>query len=690
MSSKRTADITSEQINQMVSEGYELLSHDLNRARVCAEKANDYATNSNDNIGIAGSLILLGICDNISGVYASAIQRIQQGIDLGKVCRNPNLLAKGFHALGNTFARTGDLESALEAYLQGIEQTRLGNGDYERTLLNNISVVYSKTNRLSQALNILLEAKELEEENTSFYGFLLANIAEVYFKMGELSLAEQSMLAAEKVFAKSPLNIQHHIQLYKIKGKIASYQNQDEGALIAFGQATELCERLGDKFRLCSIGFEIGRHYMSNGQYDLAVESLKRAQLIGEAISSDVELRDIAMSLGQCYENLAQYQEALCETKRYHHLYQKINTKTLESLFLSKTVMFEVEQARKEAEIQRLKNEEVHLIGKIGQIITATLDINMVLSLIYKHIHSIVEVDAFGVCTVNHKDQMIEFKMMIENGKKVPLHRVPMDDPLSIAARCIRERQMIHLQDLDLLDRVQGAKGARMLSVIFFPLVVSDEIIGLLTLQSQRPNAYSEKALRLVESLGAYIGIALKNSMQSAELTKKSADLERLSQTDVLTNLYNRRYMMTRLDQQWAQSQLTKQAFHIAILDVDHFKHVNDQHGHHVGDSVLIEIANLMHRRLRKYDVVGRWGGEEFILLIPESDEALAFTVCEHLRQSFEKKRVMHHQKRIPVTVTIGLTKVTENDERVDDVIQRADRALYEGKNNGRNRLCVL
>lgn len=689
MPKNRISDIETEQIDQMILKGYDLLGLDLESAKDYAKTASVDALAINYSKGLSGSLILRGACEGSLGEYASAIQHIQKGMDIARENHSPDLLTKGFSALGNINYKLGNLEEALAAYQHGLEQTRLGSGDYEIILLNNTSVIYSKINQLDQSLKILLETMSLAEKGTEFYGFICANIAEVYYKMDDFPKAERYMLTAEEVLAKSTFNAQYHIQLYKIKGKIASYQKKEEQALLSLEAAVQLCEQLGDKYRLCNIGIEIGRHYMTTSKYELALESLKRAKLIGDSISADVELRDIAMLMADCFESLLDFKAALTETKRYHALYQKINTKSLENQLLIKTVTFEVEQAKKDAEIQRIINEEVNLIGQIGQKITATLDINLVLRLIYKHIQSIVEVDAFGVCTVNAHHQTIEFKMMIENGKKQPLHHVSLSDPSSLAARCIRDRKMLHLQDLSQSDTQNITKGKSMHSVIFFPLVVSDEIVGALTFQSLRANAYSDNALRLVESLGAYIGIAIKNSMQSADLAKKTLALERLSQTDVLTCLYNRRYMMTRLDALWSQWQRTGQTFYIAILDVDHFKRINDENGHHVGDTVLIKISKLMCRKLRKYDVVGRWGGEEFIMILPESDEAIAHMACERLRQSIEALRIMHDSKRIPVTATIGLAKATPHDDNIDAVIQRADHAMYEGKDRGRNCVCM-
>jgi diguanylate cyclase (GGDEF)-like protein len=166
-----------------------------------------------------------------------------------------------------------------------------------------------------------------------------------------------------------------------------------------------------------------------------------------------------------------------------------------------------------------------------------------------------------------------------------------------------------------------------------------------------------------------------------------TAELQRIATTDALTGLWNRRHLLERLEAETCRSNRNGRPLCLAILDVDHFKRVNDLHGHPAGDEVLRTLARLIRDSVRLSEVVGRMGGEEFAILMPETDRAQASLVCERLRE-----RVARSPVRLPsgadleVTLSTGIA-LMEGEEASDRLISRADAALYDAKAEGRN--CV-
>lgn len=168
-----------------------------------------------------------------------------------------------------------------------------------------------------------------------------------------------------------------------------------------------------------------------------------------------------------------------------------------------------------------------------------------------------------------------------------------------------------------------------------------------------------------------------------SERKKMEEQLYRLSITDPLTNVYNRRFFMQMLKQEIERTRRTGRAFSIVMLDLDHFKSINDRFGHAVGDLVLKTIAGVVSKRVRKTDILARWGGEEFIILLPETPVESAANLAEELRatlSSLTMQEVGH------VTASFGVAGYAPSDT-VDTVIMRADHTLYEAKAAGRN--CV-
>ena len=161
--------------------------------------------------------------------------------------------------------------------------------------------------------------------------------------------------------------------------------------------------------------------------------------------------------------------------------------------------------------------------------------------------------------------------------------------------------------------------------------------------------------------------------------------LEDLAATDELTGLYNRRHFLKRAEQELKRLRKGHQSG-LALIDLDHFKRVNDQHGHATGDRVLQSFARVAQSCLRDGDILARYGGEEFVLLLPSTDAEQFSACCERLREAFASEHaVSASQPYGPLSLSVGLTLLNEGDN-LDESLQRADEALYRAKHAGRNR----
>ncbi|PSJ44781.1 GGDEF domain-containing protein [Zobellella endophytica] len=164
---------------------------------------------------------------------------------------------------------------------------------------------------------------------------------------------------------------------------------------------------------------------------------------------------------------------------------------------------------------------------------------------------------------------------------------------------------------------------------------------------------------------------------------------ERLRQAalrDPLTGLANRRLLMARLQEEQERQRRTGEVFSLAMLDVDHFKRINDAFGHDAGDQVLCRMAGAIERQLRRYDLCARWGGEEFLILLPATPLAQARQMAERVMTAVREISLADIDEAIALTASIGLVQ-WRPDEGIDGTIQRADSALIQAKRNGRDRL---
>jgi diguanylate cyclase (GGDEF)-like protein len=190
------------------------------------------------------------------------------------------------------------------------------------------------------------------------------------------------------------------------------------------------------------------------------------------------------------------------------------------------------------------------------------------------------------------------------------------------------------------------------------------------------------------EELVARVNVHVKVKLLQDELRRKNARLEELSRTDALTKLVNRRHLMEVMELEFLRAERYRDALTFVMADIDHFKRLNDTHGHAVGDRALVTVADTLRASLRQHDIVGRYGGEEFAMLLPNTPLEGAWTVAERCREEVERQVIETPSGEIRVTLSLGIAAVP--DDRVDSMeglMKLADDALYEAKNRGRNRV---
>ena len=176
---------------------------------------------------------------------------------------------------------------------------------------------------------------------------------------------------------------------------------------------------------------------------------------------------------------------------------------------------------------------------------------------------------------------------------------------------------------------------------------------------------------------------AIYRTMHQAAMQK----LEMASRVDGLTQLYNRAHWQSRLLEEFSRACRYKHPMSLLLFDLDHFKSINDKYGHLGGDAVLIKVAELVRQSLRESDVAGRYGGEEFGIILPDTDAAGAMIVAERLRRLIESSPVLFHGVDIHISASIGVVEFFLDLKDAEEMIAKADDALYKAKEGGRNQV---
>ena len=238
-------------------------------------------------------------------------------------------------------------------------------------------------------------------------------------------------------------------------------------------------------------------------------------------------------------------------------------------------------------------------------------------------------------------------------------------------------------------------------SVMCAPLISRGEILGAVYVENRLArNFFGLDDLVLLEYFAAQAAVSIENAMlngdleelvktRTAELADANAKLRQLAITDPLTGLYNRRHFFELGSLHLAHVRRYQRPLSAIMMDIDHFKHINDQYGHHAGDQVLETFAHRIRDCIREADILGRYGGEEFAFLLPDTDCSEALELAERLRQAVDTAPIPTDVQFIPVTASLGVASYAPgNGMSIGGLLDCADQALYEAKSSGRNCVC--
>jgi diguanylate cyclase (GGDEF)-like protein len=220
-------------------------------------------------------------------------------------------------------------------------------------------------------------------------------------------------------------------------------------------------------------------------------------------------------------------------------------------------------------------------------------------------------------------------------------------------------------------------------SVIAVCLVSENRPIGIMRFDSPRAKVFNLEDLRLLATMSDIAGVAVDNA-QYYQRTRE------LAIKDGLTGLYTRKFIVEKLEQELKRCASGGGFLSIMILDIDFFKKYNDSHGHLAGDAVLKNLSAALSDYFKKQSAaVGRFGGEEFLIILPSAAKQEAFLEAENVRSLIQEKIVMIRRKPTAITVSIGVACFPQDAQRADDLLDKADSVLYEAKRTGRNRVCL-
>ena len=333
------------------------------------------------------------------------------------------------------------------------------------------------------------------------------------------------------------------------------------------------------------------------------------------------------------------------------------------------------------------KIKELSVFHEVGKALTSTLDLNQVLQKVMEQISEFFRPDTWSLLLVDEKTGELYFEIAIGEGADT-LKQVRLNPKEGIAGWVVQHGEPLIIpnvsKDKRFTPRVDDVTQTKTQSIVCVPVKGRDKILGVIELVNYVAEMQlDENDLFRLQALADYAAIAIENARYVQRIHE-------LTITDDLTGLYNSRHLHSVLEAEIYRSTRHHYDFSLIFIDLDHFKQVNDQHGHLAGSKVLEEMGALIKRHLRLIDFGFRYGGDEFVILLPQTPRRSAINVARRLHHLIGLEKFLKLEGlNLHLTASLGLASFPDDSRDKDDLIRLADEAMYLAKRTSRNTIAV-
>ncbi|MBU3181421.1 diguanylate cyclase domain-containing protein [Clostridium psychrophilum] len=596
--------------------------------------------------------------------------------------------------------------------------------------LNNIAENYKLLGEYKEALSYSERAYNIDAQldYSLSSGLTILSLGEIYYLLEEYEKANNLSYTALRYLKQYNYAIAEG-DTYKLLA-LTSWKKRD------FAKADEyfnIAINLNKKESVPSYRIDALLSY-----FEYMIDREKTTEALDILISAcDISIKynqpqkvsDISMKLSIFYGDIGNHELSFKYIK-LHHLYERQHTKSFnKNIMKGLNIKKKMQKIEKENNKIIEKNEDlkikaqslellvqkISIISELGQKITSTLDVHLILDILYSSIKDFMDLSYFSIGLYDENNSIINYLDVIINGKKEKVPSFSLKNKLSFNGKCIESRKLIIINDISkefpkyISEEAYNIQlklhyNTQLNSLMFCPLMVNYKIIGVMTIQSRGKNVFTPYHIEMIKALSAYAAIAINNAIKSMQLEmevkktkgvqtkleKSNEILLSLAENDSLTGIANRRKFDIYINDIWDISIQKGSNISLLLIDIDYFKEYNDNYGHLEGDKCLVSVASTLANLNNGPYFVARYGGDEFIVLLPKSSNNHAIQFGEIVKNKIEELNISHKFSKISdrITLSIGISSVIPNENiEMKELIRKADVQLYISKKSGRNRI---
>lgn len=693
--------------------------------------------------GMAFVLNFLGRAYSDMSKYEKAMEYLFTSIRIARKHEINDIQVRSHINIGNVYFDMGEYEKSFEHYNSAknlAPNLKEGNNYYEDSsfelyaakIYNNMGEVYREVKCYEEALMNYNKALDfynnMEYKDTLGIGIVYTNLGNIEYQLGNYNKALEYLNKSYKYLT----NNEYKISIVEACGllalvyeKLGDYEKCER----YFSEAFSIADEIDYAYIKIEVLMDYSNFLENIGKCDLAIETLV------ELYKISIENRLYAKTMEICKRVIRLYEkiEDIHNANKYYKLYFE-NEKMLEPIELENRaknlrIKIKVDNLENENKSITEKNENfkrradelveiiknISIISELGEKITTTLDLDKIFEMIYDTIKVFMKANTFGIGIYNEEKRKIKYHYYIENKDKIKVSETNFDNSSSMAVKCLKENKIIVINDMvneylnyiEDVNYINNKDNEELNSAIFCPLIIDNDIIGVLTVQANEKDSFTMLKVEMIKALSSYAAIAINNAIKSKslfieveerrkvqkQLEATNNQLKYLSEYDGLSNIPNRRKFDFVIGDEWERAKKKGNSISIIVFDIDCFKQYNDNYGHTEGDKCIITISNELRKSLIKDYFAARYGGDEFVIILPNTELEEAINFAEGFRKNVENLGLVHEFSRASnfVTVTLGVSSVVPNDYLgYIELIKKSDEALYEAKEKGRNQVVGL
>ena len=673
------------------------------------------------------------ICENIEQIGASKAKEMYKKFI--NFCEENNLIKAGswfYYYLGKLNYELLNLDKSIKCHetaLKGFESINDNEGIV--FAINGIFIGYVKQQKFEKAIEFGIKGIKLASEENNYVALarLKTNMLGVYEEIGEYEKAIELYDDIEKIgyIANEENQIVNNLNRCLCEFKLGNKDNS-----IKYGEkAYKIAKENKSDYLIPNILSELANIYIDKGEFDTAIEKLNEAKGYIRDEKDNIAYLSILMKLGDLELKRKNYKLAIekfenaCKTilndyykNELREIYNKLSLaykgiedykKSLEYLEkyidIDKKIQKEL-KSEKIKELNKAKEEEnktykslyiqTENMYKFGQKIISNLEKENILNIIVEEISNLIDYDIVQIGLYKEDKNVFEFLLCLEEGNRVEIPPMSINEE-SFNGYCIKQNKEILINDIqneyykyinveknDDRENKFYTNNKICNSAIFIPLTINNKPIGSVAVQSYEKGKYNLKDLNTIKIISSFIAIALENSRLYKEVRY-------FARHDYLTRILNKGEALKEGKEIYDIMIKNKEPLAIMMIDIDDFKNINDTYGHQFGDRVIQNVADVISKSIRKNDIIGRYGGEEFIVFFNGNSKKDYLAISERIRCNIENSPIENNLGEfIKVTCSIGVVYKDVIKESLEDLINFADMALYKAKKTGKNKVVII